>query len=109
MTGIQILFCGHGNISEPSGFYTRKHMSPITLPKQIRTPLEQEFDRLFREHYQLVYRTAYGVTGSPEDAEDVLQTIFLRLIGRDVPPDLQRNPRAYLYRSAVNLSLNTVR
>ena len=39
-----------------------------------------DFEALFREHYALVYRTAYSVTGNRQDAEDVLQTIFLRLL-----------------------------
>jgi len=68
-----------------------------------------DFDDLFRQHYDLVYRTAYGITGSSEDAEDVLQTIFLRLLGREDSPGLKKNPRAYLYRAAVNVSLNTLR
>jgi RNA polymerase sigma-70 factor (ECF subfamily) len=72
-------------------------------------PLSQEFDQIFREYYQFVYRTAYGITGSSEDAEDVLQTIFFRLLRREFPPDLKRNPKAYLYRAAVNVSLNAVR
>jgi RNA polymerase sigma-70 factor, ECF subfamily len=49
------------------------------------------------------------VTGTQEDAEDVLQTIFLRLLNRRTPPDFDKGPKAYLYRAAVNLSLNTVR
>jgi RNA polymerase sigma-70 factor (ECF subfamily) len=57
----------------------------------------------------MVYRTAYGVTGSHEDAEDVLQTIFLTLVRREVPQDFARNPEAYLHRAAVNSSLNTIR
>jgi RNA polymerase sigma-70 factor (ECF subfamily) len=69
---------------------------------------KQELDHIFREHYELVYRTAYGVTGSQQDAEDVLQTIFLRLL-RQFPAGLRENPKAYLYRAAVNLSLNTIR
>jgi RNA polymerase sigma-70 factor (ECF subfamily) len=73
------------------------------------SPLTSELDRLFREHYYLVYRTAYGVTGSSEDAKDVLQTIFLQLLKREFPPDLSKNPKAYLYRAAVNASLNTVK
>ena len=36
-------------------------------------PLEQDFEKLFNEHYPLVYRTAYSITGSREDAEDVLE------------------------------------
>jgi RNA polymerase sigma-70 factor (ECF subfamily) len=84
-------------------------MSTVALSDVTVEPLEQQFDQIFREHYQLVYRTAYGVTGRVEDAEDVLQTIFLRLLRREIPPDLTRNPKAYLYRAAVNVSLNTVR
>jgi RNA polymerase sigma-70 factor, ECF subfamily len=71
--------------------------------------LEQEFEQIFREHYRMAYRTAYGVTGNAQDAEDVVQTIFLRLLRREFPPDLKKNPKAYLYRAAVNLSLNTIR
>ena len=71
--------------------------------------LTQEFEELFREHYHFVFRTAYTVTGSRQDAEDVLQTIFLRLLRREIPPNLRNNPKAYLYRAAVNVSLNSVR
>ena len=56
-----------------------------------------------------MYRTAYAVTGRHEDAEDVLQTIFLRLARREITADVLRNPKPYLYRAAVNVSLNVVR
>jgi len=83
-------------------------MSTATVSKLISEPLTQDFEELFREHHQLVYRTAYSITGRAEDAEDVLQTLFLRLLRRETPPDLQKNPKGYLYRAAVNLSLNTI-
>jgi RNA polymerase sigma-70 factor (ECF subfamily) len=73
------------------------------------TTVTEQLEQVFREHYQLVYRTAYGVTGSREDAQDVLQAVFLQLLRRKIAPDLDRNPKAYLYRAAVNLSLNTIR
>jgi len=72
-------------------------------------PTFQEFNELFHDHHALIYRTAFGITGNSEDAEDVLQTIFARLLSREFPPDLRRNPRAYLYRAAVNESLNALR
>ena len=84
-------------------------MSIATAAAPSGLPVTQEFEDLFNEHAQLVYRTAYGVTGSHEDAEDALQTIFLRLIRRELPPELTRNPKAYLYRAAVNHSLDTIR
>jgi RNA polymerase sigma-70 factor (ECF subfamily) len=71
--------------------------------------VDSELAEVFRAHYRMTYRTAYAVTGTSEDAEDVVQTIFLRLIRREFPPDLKKNPAAYLYRAAVNLSLNTIR
>jgi RNA polymerase sigma-70 factor (ECF subfamily) len=71
-------------------------------------PFSQEFEALFEAHYVLIYRTALGVTGRVEDAEDVVQTIFLRLLRQERPPDFLKNPRGYLYRAAVNLSLTIV-
>src|SRR5262249_26240902 len=66
-------------------------------------------EEIFREHYALVYRTCYSVTGNREDAEDVVQNLFLRLLRRGFPRSVRENPRGYLYRAAVNSSLNTVR
>jgi RNA polymerase sigma-70 factor (ECF subfamily) len=87
-----------------------KKEAPVSAVRPERKPSPPEaLETLFREHGALVFRTAYRVTGSAADAEDVLQTVFLRLAGR---PDLQRlgkEPRAYLHRSAVNGALDLVR
>jgi RNA polymerase sigma-70 factor (ECF subfamily) len=84
-------------------------MSPVAAFKQASEPLTAELEELFLEHSRLVYRTAYSVTGSPQDAEDVVQTLFLQLLRRGLPPDLGKNPKAYLYRAAINLALNAVK
>ena len=83
-------------------------MAIAAVPDVTGDALANDLEELFRDHYQLVYRTAYSVTGNRGDAEDVLQTIFVRLLRRR-PPDLDRNPKGYLYRAAINLSLNVVR
>jgi RNA polymerase sigma-70 factor (ECF subfamily) len=83
-------------------------MGTVTAPRMAGNQTE-EFERIFREHSQFVYRTAYAVTGNAEDAEDVLQTIFVRLVRRDLPPNLKENTKAYLYRAAVNGSLSILR
>jgi RNA polymerase sigma factor (sigma-70 family) len=88
--------------------YVEEQMSTATMSKPTADH-SQEFDGLFREHYSLVYRTACAITGSPEDAEDVLQTIFLRLMRRSASPDIRENPKGYFYRAAVRLSLDTIR
>ena len=68
-----------------------------------------EVERMFREHHELVYRTAYSILKNAADAEDVLQTVFLRLVRREVTPDLRGNVKGYFYRAAINLSLDIVR
>jgi RNA polymerase sigma-70 factor (ECF subfamily) len=88
--------------------YAEERMSAVDLRKPSKETPVPDFERIYREYSPLVYRTAYGVLGNSQDAEEVLQTIFLRLIRRECPPDLQRNPKAYLYRAAVNLSLDTI-
>lgn len=80
-----------------------------TEPAVGRGQFTLELEKIFEQHYPFVYRTAYSLTGSAEDAEDITQTIFVRLLARECPPDLQRNPEPYLYRAAFNLSLNTIR
>ena len=84
-------------------------MSPVAAFSRAREPGTDEVEDIFQEHYRLVYRTAYSVTGSAHEAEDVLQTVFLQLLRRGVPPGLRKNPKAYLYRAAVNQALNAVR
>ena len=84
-------------------------MSTVRAITVISDPFVQELEELFREHSRLVYRTAYSVTGRSQDAEDIVQNLFLHLLRKGCPPGLQSNPKAYLYRSAVNLSLNVLK
>ena len=84
-------------------------MSRVAAFTSVREPGADEVEDVFQEHYRLVYRTAYSVTGSAQEAEDVLQTVFLQLLRRGVPHGLRKNPKAYLYRAAVNQALNAVR
>src|SRR5881396_3180714 len=61
-----------------------------------------DLEALFREHYDRVFRAAHRVTGNPEDAEDVLQTVFTRLAGaQGATFERSENPEAYLSRAAI--------
>lgn len=64
---------------------------------------------LFRDNYRAIFGIAYRITGSASDAEDVLQTIFLRLTKNDPRARLTSHPQGYLYRAAVNASLDLLR
>jgi RNA polymerase sigma-70 factor (ECF subfamily) len=68
-----------------------------------------DMEQIFREHATRVMSAAYRVTGSAQDAEDVLQTIFLRLVRSEGAARLEGNPAAYLHRAAVNAAVDLVR
>lgn len=68
----------------------------------------KELETLFREHHDRVFRAAYRITGSVVDAEDVLQTVFLRL-SRRANVNLEPSPGSYLHRAAINASLDLMR
>ncbi len=69
---------------------------------------------MFRAHHSLVFRTAYRITGNAADAEDVSQTVFLRLLRRGTGADIAKNDaleneEAYLRRAAINAALDVIR
>jgi len=68
-----------------------------------------ELEQLFQAHHGRVFRTAQRITGSAADPEDVLQTVFLRLLKGSEGYDLSQNPEAYLSRAAINASLDLLR
>ena len=56
---------------------------------------------LFERYGDAVFRLAWSCTGSRQDAEDVTQTVFLKVLERR--PDLEPGKeRAWLFRVAVN-------
>ena len=69
----------------------------------------KDLEAVFREHHAMVFRAAYRVTGNAGDAEDVLQTVFLRLLKRDADADPVGNIASFLHRAAVNAALDQVR
>lgn len=72
------------------------------------TPLPR-FAELYERHYEAVFRAALRVTGNPADAEDVLQTVFLRVLARGENVEDVALPAAYFRRAAVNAAVDVLR
>src|SRR5215472_9212164 len=84
-------------------------MVGVLMPTESAQAPPGEIERIFREHHGLVFRAAYRITGNASDAEDVLQTVFLRLVRRDPQADAVENVASYLHRAAVNSALDLMR
>jgi RNA polymerase sigma-70 factor (ECF subfamily) len=67
------------------------------------------FAELYESHYTTVFRAALRVTGNAADAEDVLQTVFLRVLNRGERLDPSQMPSAYFRRAAVNAAVDLLR
>jgi RNA polymerase sigma-70 factor (ECF subfamily) len=68
-----------------------------------------QLEEVFRTHQARVLKAAYRVTGSMADAEDVLQSVFLRLARGTVDANRISNLQSYLHKSAVNAALDLIR
>jgi RNA polymerase sigma-70 factor (ECF subfamily) len=73
------------------------------------TPVPAGFAELYERHYEAVFRAALRVTGSPADAEDVLQTVFLRVLSRSEDDEAAGLPAGYFRRAAVNAAVDLLR
>jgi RNA polymerase sigma-70 factor, ECF subfamily len=67
------------------------------------------FAELYERHYDAVFRAALRVTGNPADAEDVLQTVFLRILAQGGDSEAAPLPAAYFRRAAGNAAVDLLR
>ena len=83
----------------------REECEPLTAAIALM-PSTERLSHLFGEHHRRVLRAAYRITGSMADAEDVMQSVFLRMANLERPPE---NAGSYLYRAAINGALDLLR
>lgn len=91
---------------------TEDPLNAATHPESSSSPPAQvgfqRLERLWNEHAPALFRAAQRITGNAADAEDVVQTVYLRLARRP-ERELDEAAGGYLYRSAVNAALDVVR
>jgi RNA polymerase sigma-70 factor (ECF subfamily) len=64
------------------------------------------FEQLFHFYYAPLCRYAGGIVAEPEDAEEIVQQVFLRIWERRAELNITVSFKAYLYRAVHNASLN---
>jgi RNA polymerase sigma-70 factor, ECF subfamily len=84
-------------------------IADIQLIAMTSTTAPVGFAELYTRHYQAVFRAALRVTGNPADAEDVLQTVFMRVLALGGDTESAPLPAAYFRRAAVNAAVDLLR
>ena len=69
----------------------------------------EAFRGLVERHSRAVYRLAHRMTGTPEDAEDVVQETFLKAYRQLSRFESRANFSTWLHRIAVNCSIDLIR
>lgn len=84
-------------------------VSDRDLVDRARSGDSDAFGLLVRRHQRRIYRLAVHLTRNASEAEDITQEAFVRAYQALDRFDGRSEPFTWLYRIAVNLSLNTIR
>lgn len=86
----------------------------MAVVEKVKQPAEtkgvpSDLEALYAAHNRLVFRAAYRLLGNAQDAEDVLQTVFMRLMRREADLPEMHSVAGYLHRAGVNAALDILR
>jgi RNA polymerase sigma-70 factor (ECF subfamily) len=82
----------------------------MTTPSDAgRRSLTQRFEALIEPHYETLYRTAYRLTRSVHDAEDMAQEVCIRALPRVAELEGLDYPRGWLLKVLYNLYIDSAR
>ena len=68
-----------------------------------------EFEKLYKNQFDCVYRYSLALTGNPASAEEITQEAFTRLLRNGFQASAIDRPEAWLIRVARNLAIETFR
>ena len=81
----------------------------VPHPQYFQLGTIAHLEDLYRQHRDAMYGAALRVVRNGGDAEDVVQTVFLRMIRNEVLPEAGCNVSAYFRRAATNAAIDMVR
>lgn len=75
----------------------------------IRQGNERVYETVFRKYYQTLCNYANGILKDMDDAEEVVQSIFLKLWEQRESTEINVSLKSYLYRAVHNTCLNRLK
>jgi RNA polymerase sigma-70 factor, ECF subfamily len=68
--------------------------------------MEDQFEQVFKSHFKSLHAYACTIIRDPMSAEEIVQTIFVKLWEKKEEIEIKENVSVYLYRAVHNESLN---
>lgn len=82
------------------------NLSDIDLYQRAADGEVPAMERLVRRHYRSVYRLAYKWCGVRQDAEDITQEVFVRLVRKLNSFNHKASLKTWLYRITINAAMD---
>ena len=77
--------------------------------KKINIRQKEVFDKCFRVYYQTLCYFAFNYLKEQDEAEDVVQEVFMKLLNWDESFDNEEHLKHYLYKAVRNSCLNQIK
>lgn len=87
--------------------YLYRHMDVAINKKEASE--SKQFENLFHHHYEALVRYGFTILKATDEAEDVVQSVFLDMWNDRKKIDLFDQPRAYLYKGVYFKCLNLLK
>ncbi len=84
-------------------------MNDTDLMLQLKNGDETAFRKIVETHQNFIYRLTSHYLGNEQDAEEITQDVFIKLYHSRATYKPKAKLSTYLYRIAINLSLNRIR
>ena len=81
----------------------------ITAINNLNFNTEASFKMLFDTFYEVLTRYAFTFLNDNDEAEDIVQNVFISLWENRMKVDIHTSARALLYKSVYNASLNRIK
>jgi RNA polymerase sigma-70 factor (ECF subfamily) len=81
---------------------------PDVVEQRPIEPYGKLIDRIYRDHNEALVRFLYAKLRSEQDAREVAQEAYVRMLKLD-EPDTVKHLQAYLFRTAANLAVDRLR
>ena len=103
MANIACTEIGPTNDAAGGATSTLRRASDAELLRRVQADELDAFEEFFARYRSLIYRTAYGLTGDRQAAEEVLQDTFARAYQRRQTLNVDVSPLPWLHRVSLNL------
>lgn len=68
-----------------------------------------QYEQLFKQHYATLCNAAYQITNDKEQAEDIVQDVFIKIWENRTNIQIKISSFSYLYRSVINACYNEIK